>query len=50
MSNTAWAYENKKLGYRRGIVRRTLSVELFSTAAQLNEKKITNLKRLEVDE
>ena len=36
---------NKKLSYRKGTARRTVSVEILSTAAQLND-----LKRLAVGE
>ena len=36
---------NKKLSYRRGTARRTMSVKILSTAAQLYENK-PHLKRL----
>jgi len=40
--------ENKKLSYRRGTARRTVSVEFLSTATQLYEKP--HLKRLTIGE
>jgi len=44
----AMSYEHKKLSYRTGTARRTMSVEIMSTATQLQEK--SHLGTLAVDE